>query len=33
MTLSIACIRKTDKCEELVIASDSRLNGGGMIWD
>jgi hypothetical protein len=33
MTLSIAWIRKINGCEELIIASDSRLNGGGAIWD
>lgn len=32
MTLSIAWIRKVNKCEELIIASDSRLRGG-VIWD
>ncbi|MEH7210297.1 hypothetical protein V7094_29510 [Priestia megaterium] len=33
MTLSIAWIRKVNDCEELIIASDSRLNGGGAFWD
>ncbi|MEY8755746.1 hypothetical protein AB9M93_14900 [Peribacillus frigoritolerans] len=33
MTLSIAWIRKINDCEELIIASDSRLNGGGAVWD
>lgn len=34
MTITIAWIREVSGCEELIIASDSRLNGsGGVYWD
>jgi hypothetical protein len=33
MTIAIAWVRKVKGCEELIVASDSRLSGGGMVWD